>query len=132
MPGTAPYSWQGAVEGWDEIRGIGRRVAEQLVAEIGTDMSWFPNAAHLASWARLAPGNRESAGKRLSGATGRGNRWLRQTLIQAAHAAVKVKASISYQIPQMLEAYSVESVKSQEAARKLAHSLSIQSFVAQG
>ena len=86
-------TWEEAVTLWDEIPGIGRRIAEQLVAEIGTDMSRFPSAAHLASWAKLCPGNHESAGKRLSGKTGQGNRWLRSALIQAAHAAVKVKDS---------------------------------------
>jgi len=90
---VAPVSWEEAVALWDEIPGIGRRIAEQLVAEIGTDMSRFPSAAHLASWAKLCPGNHESAGKRLSGKTGQGNRWLRSALIQAAHAAVKVKDS---------------------------------------
>lgn len=77
----------------DEIPGIGGRIAEQLVAEIGTDMSRFPSAAHLASWAKLCPGNHESAGKRLSGKTGQGNRWLRSALVQAAYSAVKVKTS---------------------------------------
>lgn len=86
-------TWEEAVTIWDEIPGIGRRIAEQLVAEIGTDMSRFPSAAHLASWAKLCPGNHESAGKRLSGKTGQGNRWLRSALIQAAHAAVRVKDS---------------------------------------
>lgn len=90
---AAPVSWEEAVALWDEIPGIGARIAEQLVAEIGTDMSRFPSAAHLASWAKLCPGNHESAGKRLSGKTGQGNRWLRSALIQAAHAAVKVKDS---------------------------------------
>jgi len=89
----APVSWQEAVALWDEIPGIGPRIAEQLVAEIGTDMTRFPSAAHLASWAKLCPGNHQSAGKRLSGKTGQGNRWLRSALIQAAHAAVKVKDS---------------------------------------
>jgi len=88
-----PLTWEEAVSIWDDIPGIGRRVAEQLVAEIGTDMSRFPSAAHLASWARLAPGNNQSAGKHYSGKTGRGNQWLRSALIQAAHAAVKVKES---------------------------------------
>lgn len=86
-------TWDAAVQLWDEIPGVGRRVAEQLVAEIGTDMHRFPSARHLASWAKLAPGNYESAGKRYSAAIGKGNTWLRSTLIQAAHAAVKVKDS---------------------------------------
>jgi hypothetical protein len=56
-------------------------------------MSRFPSVAHLASWARVAPGNHESAGKRSSGATGHGNRWLHTALVQAAWAAIKVKRS---------------------------------------
>ena len=90
---TDEVSWQGAIEIWDSVPGIGRRLAEQLVAEIGPQMREFPSAAHLASWAKVAPGNRESAGKRLSGKTGKGNRWLRTSLVQAAHSAVKVKSS---------------------------------------
>lgn len=89
--GEGPVAWAEAVRIWDSIPGIGGRIAEQLVAEIGVDMSRFPSAGHLASWAKLCPGNHESAGKRLSGKTGQGNRWLRSALIQAAHAAVKVK-----------------------------------------
>jgi transposase len=92
-PVDEPITWAEAVRIWDSIPGIGGRIAEQMVAEIGADMSRFPSAAHLASWAKLCPGNHESAGKRLSGKTGQGNRWLRSALIQAAHAAVKVKES---------------------------------------
>lgn len=75
----------------DTIPGVGTRVAEVLVAEIGLDMDRFGDAHRLARWARLAPGNHESAGKRLSGRIGNGNRALRSALVQAAHAAVKVK-----------------------------------------
>jgi hypothetical protein len=89
----APLTWEEAITIWDGIPGIGRRVAEQLVAELGVDMSQFPSAAHAASWAKLSPGNNVSAGKRSSSKIGKGNQWLRATLLQAAHAAVKVKAS---------------------------------------
>ena len=89
----APLTWEEALTIWDGIPGIGRRVAEQLVAELGVDMSQFPSAAHVASWAKLSPGNNVSAGKRSSAKIGKGNQWLRATLIQAAHAAVKVKGS---------------------------------------
>jgi len=90
---AAPPSWEEAVELLDTIPGVNRRMAELLLAEIGADMSRFPSAAHLASWAKVSPGNNESAGKRYSGATGHGNRWLRTAIIQAAWAAVKVKKS---------------------------------------
>ncbi|HSH80659.1 MAG TPA: IS110 family transposase [Herpetosiphonaceae bacterium] len=89
----APLLWEDAITIWDGIPGIGRRVAEQLVAELGVDMGQFPSAAHAASWAKLSPGQHVSAGKRYSSRIGKGNQWLRSTLIQAAHAAVKVKDS---------------------------------------
>jgi transposase len=75
----------------DTIPGIGRYVAETLVAEIGTDMSRFPSAAHLASWAGMCPGNNESGGKRRRGKTRKGSPWLRALLVQAAHAAARKK-----------------------------------------
>jgi transposase len=88
-----PLPWEAAVELLDTIPGVGRATAELVVAEIGTDMRRFPTAGHLASWARVSPGNNQSAGKRSSGRTGPGNQWLRSGLVQAAHAAVRVKDS---------------------------------------
>lgn len=84
---------QPALEKLDAIPGIDRRVAEVVLAEIGPDMSPFPSDAHLASWAGVCPGNNESAGKRRSGKTTKGSRWLRQALIQAAWAASHKKNS---------------------------------------
>ena len=75
----------------DTIPGISRQSAETIVAEMGSDMSRFPDADHLAAWAGVAPGNNESAGKRYSGKTRKGNKTLRTSLVQAAHAAVKMK-----------------------------------------
>jgi transposase len=80
-----------AVELLDTIPGLSRQTAETLVAEMGSDMSRFPDADHLAAWAGVAPGNNESAGKHYSGKTRKGNKVLRTSLVQAAHAAVKVK-----------------------------------------
>ncbi|MCL6600623.1 MAG: IS110 family transposase [Alicyclobacillus macrosporangiidus] len=75
----------------DTIPGVGRRTAEQILAEIGTNMDQFPSAAHLCSWAGLAPGNNESAGKRKSGKTRKGNQKLRAALVEAARAAARTK-----------------------------------------
>jgi len=77
----------------NEIPGIGSRGAEVIVAEIGADMSAFPTQAHLCSWAGLSPGNNISAGKSYSGRTTKGNNTLKVTLVQAAWAAIRVKAS---------------------------------------
>jgi len=75
----------------DTIPGVGRRTAEQIIAEIGTDMNQFPSAAHLCSWAGLSPGNNESAGKRKPGRTRKGNQKLRSALVEAARAAARTK-----------------------------------------
>ena len=82
---------QAVIELLDTIPGVSRRAAEILVAEIGTDLSRFPTAKHLASWAGMCPGNHESAGKRKSGKTRKGSRWLRQVLIEMAHGAARSK-----------------------------------------
>jgi transposase len=82
---------QEAVTLLDTIPGVSPRTAEILLAEIGTDMTRFPNAKHLASWAGMCPGHYESGGKRLGGKTRKGNRWLRQALVEVAHVASKMK-----------------------------------------
>lgn len=86
-------TWERAVELVDTIPGISRRAAEMILAETGIDMKRFATEEHFSSWAKVSPGNNESAGKRFSGSTGHGNRWLRTVLVQAAWAAVKVKGS---------------------------------------
>jgi transposase len=75
----------------DTIPGINQRIAENLAAEVGLDMSRFPSGAHLASWAAMCPGHNESAGKRRSGKTRKGDGWLRLTLIEAAQGAARTK-----------------------------------------
>ena len=71
----------------DTIPGVGRLTAEVFAAEVGFDLSHWPSAGHLASWAGMCPGNDQSAGKRLSGKTRKGNKWLRRALVGAACAA---------------------------------------------
>jgi len=73
------------------IPGVQQRSAEVLIAEIGVDMSAFPTPKHLASWAKVCPGNDESAGKRRSGKTGKGNKWLKAGLTEVANAAARTK-----------------------------------------
>jgi transposase len=87
----APYAE--AVARLETIPGVGRRVAEVVVAELGAEMGQFPTARHLASWAGMCPGNNESAGKRRSGKSTKGSRWLRAALVQAAHAAGRSKGT---------------------------------------
>lgn len=71
------------------IPGVGRRVANVIIAETGGDMTRFPTPGHLASWAGLCPGNNESAGKHRTGKTRPGNRWLTEALTQAAWASAR-------------------------------------------
>lgn len=87
----APF--EKAVERLDTIHGIDRRVAQSLIAETGGDMTRFPTAHHLASWAGMCPGNHQSAGKSKHGRTRKANRWLKQTLVQAAWGASHKKDS---------------------------------------
>jgi transposase len=75
------------------IPGVQQRTAEVIIAETGGDMNAFPTAKHLASWAGICPGNDESAGKRRSGKTRKGSKWLRANLTEAAKAASRTKDS---------------------------------------
>jgi len=75
------------------IPGVKQRTAEVLIAEIDVDMSAFPTPKHLASWAGVCPGNNESGGKRRSGKTRKGSKWLRATLAEASMAATLTKDS---------------------------------------
>jgi len=86
-----PLTWDTAVALLDTMPGVNRRVAEVMLAEMGLDMSQFPTADHLASWAGLAPGNHQSGGKRYSGRTTKGNKFLASIMVQAAWPAVRTK-----------------------------------------
>lgn len=85
--------FQKALHAWMSIPGIKHRVAWTLVAEIGPDVQAFPSPAHMASWVGVCPGNNESAGKRKSGKSRKGNRWARRALCEAAWVASKAKKS---------------------------------------
>ena len=88
-----PLTFPEAIERMDAIPGINVRVAQGILAEIGLNMNQFPSSKHFASWIGVCPGNNESAGKRKSGKTRRGNPALRSLLVQAAHAAAHCKES---------------------------------------
>jgi transposase len=88
---TRPF--EATLQQLDTAPGIDRLVAEVIVAEVGTTVAPFPDAAHLASWAGLCPGQDETGGKQRRGTTRKGNHWLRRTLTQAAWAATRTKGS---------------------------------------
>jgi transposase len=99
-PRQAVLSVSDAVKRVMTIPGVGRRAAEVIIAEIGPDMTVFPDAGHLSSWAGVCPGNHQSGGKRLGGRTTKGSQWLRTTLTQVAWSASHTKATLlrlSYQ-----------------------------------
>jgi transposase len=87
----APFEQE--VERLTTIPGLDRRTAENVIAEIGADMEQFPSSGHLAAWAGICPGNNQSGGNSRSGRIGKGSRWLRQTLTQAAWAASHTKST---------------------------------------
>jgi len=89
--GEPPLTWVEAVALLDTIPGVNQRTAEKMLAEMGLDMSRFPTAGHLATWAGLAPGNHQSGGKRYSGRAPKGNRALTTTMVVAAWTAVRTK-----------------------------------------
>jgi len=85
--------FEAQIKAIDAIPGFDVRGAQNVIAEIGTDMSRFPTAGHLASWAGMCPGNHKTGGKSRSGKTTKGSRWFRTTLAQAAQGARHTKTS---------------------------------------
>ena len=85
----APFAHQ--VAQLDEVAGIGRTGAQELIAEIGVDMTRFPTAGHLVPWARYAPQAKQSAGRSKPGTTGKGNPWIASTLGEAGIGAARTK-----------------------------------------
>lgn len=80
----------------EKMPGLGKRSSEIILAEIGQDMSRFPTAGHICSWAGVCPGNNESAGKRRSGKIRKGNKILKSTLVECAQSAVQRKNTFFY------------------------------------
>jgi transposase len=75
----------------DTVPGVNGRIAQIIVAEVGVEMQRFPSGGHRAAWVGICPGNHQSAGKQVTGKTRKGDRWLRQALIEAAHGAMRTK-----------------------------------------
>ncbi|MCB0112103.1 MAG: IS110 family transposase [Caldilineaceae bacterium] len=88
---SAPLTWQAAIDLLDTAPGVDQKLAQQVLAEMGIDMQQFPTAGHFAAWAGLAPGNRQSGGKRYAARLSDGNQTLRTILVQGAWAAVRTK-----------------------------------------
>jgi transposase len=79
------------IEQLDAVPGVDARSAQDIIAEIGTDMSAFATHKHLCSWAGICPGNNQSGGKRQSGKIRKSNKWLKAALVRCAHAAAHTK-----------------------------------------
>ncbi len=104
----------------DAIPGVGRRTAEVIVAEMGTDMSRFPSAGHLASWAGVCPGNNRSAEKHKRAPTTKGNNWLKPALVEAAKAAGRTKTYLGAQYQRL-----ARRIGANRAAMAVAHSIAV-------
>ena len=102
----------------DTIPGIGRRTAEVIAAEVGTDMSRFPTPGHLASWAGVCPGNRQSGEKRKFSPTRKGNNWLKPALVEAAKSAGRTKTYLGAQYQRL-----ARRIGANRAAMAVAHSI---------
>jgi transposase len=103
------------------IPGIGERAAWVVISEIGVDMSRFPTAAHLASWAGLCPGNYESAGKRKTGKTRNGNPHLCAVLVEAAWSASRTSTRLGARFRRLHRRFGKTGGK--KAAVAVAHTL---------
>jgi transposase len=91
--GQAFTPWAHQLELLQTIPGVGEKVAQVIIAETGADMSRFPTPEHLASWAGVAPGTRESAGKRYPARPPHGNKWLTAMLVEAAGSVGRMKGA---------------------------------------
>lgn len=120
--GCRPFAQK--LERLKALPGVGDRGAEQILAEGGTEMSQFPSHRHIASWTGICPGNHERAGKRNSGKTRKGNRWLRTLLVEGAWAAARTKGSyFQAQFRQLAHRRGFK-----KAARAVGHSLLVVAY----
>lgn len=119
-----PFDVDDLLRRLDDIPGVGRDVAQVIVAELGVDLARFPSAGHAASWAGLTPGKNESAGRNRSSKTRPGNKYLKTALVQAAHAAGRSKDT--YLASQYRRLASRRGKK--RAAMAVAHSLLVIAF----
>ncbi len=108
------------LEAIDSIPGVGRRTAETIVAEIGTDIDRFATAGHLASWAGVSPGNNQSAGKNKRSPVKRGNSSLQSALVEAARAAARTKTYLGAQYHRL-----ARRIGANKAAMAVAHSIAV-------
>lgn len=106
------------VQAVDTIPGIGRRTAEIIVAEVGTDMARFPTPGHLASWAGVCPGNHQSGERRERSPVRKGNNWLKPALVEAARAAARTKTYLGAQYHRL-----ARRIGANRAAMAVAHSM---------
>ena len=112
--------FEATVAAVDTIPGVGRRTAEVVVAEIGTDMARFPTPGHLASWAGVCPGNRQSGEKRQRSPVRKGNNWLKPALVEAARAAGRTKTYLGAQYRRL-----ARRIGAKRAAMAVAHSIAV-------
>ena len=110
--------FEDTVRAVDTIPGIGRRTAEIIVAEVGTDMERFPTAGHLASWAGVCPSNQQSGERRGRGPVRKGNNWLKPALVEAARAAARTRTYLGAQYHRL-----ARRIGANRAAMAVAHSM---------
>ena len=112
------HPFEETVAAVDTIPGVGRRTAEVIVAEIGTNMERFPTPGHLASWAGVCPGNKQSGEKRKPSPTRKGNNWLKPALVEAAKSARQTKTYLGAQYHRL-----ARRIGANRAAMAVAHSI---------
>ena len=112
------HPFEETVAAVDTIPGVGRRTAEEVVAEVGTDMTRFPTVGHLESWFGVCPGNKQSGEKRKPSPTRKGNNWLKSALVEAAKSAGRTKTYLGAQYRRL-----ARRIGANRAAIAVAHSI---------